>query len=331
MHFKRADIERALKEIENAQKVVIITHRSPDGDAIGSSLGFAKALENWGKEVTVVIPDAYASVFNYLEGNILDHSENTVGAEDAIRSADLLFCLDHNDLKRVGNVREVVDKAIVTKILIDHHPYPSNEFDIMFSSTSYGSTAEMVFHFLDDLDSLHLINEEGATALMTGIITDTGSFKYGTSAITFSVASQLVGKGAKSEDIQKAIFDQNTISRLRLNGYALSEKLEILEDINAAIISLNGDELERFNFQKGDTEGLVNQALSIKGIKMAVFVQDRNGETRLSFRSQDDIEVNKIATENFNGGGHDRAAGGISELSVEETVSKLKEILPNYA
>ena len=327
MHFKREDIAKVLMEIEKSNRVVIVTHRSPDGDAVGSSAGLAGALKNWGKEARVIIPDAYATVFNYIECNVIDHAIDPARAEEEIGKADLIFCLDHNDLKRIGNVKESVEKAAVTKVVIDHHPHPSNEFDIVFSDTSIGSTAEMIFHFLDDLDAFHLIDEECATALMTGIITDTGSFNYGTTAATFSVASQLVRKGAKSQEIQQAIFNQNSLSRMRLNGYALSEKLEVIEYMNAAIVSLNKEELERFNFQKGDTEGLVNQALSIKGIKMAVFVQERNGETRLSFRSQDDIEVNKIAAEHFDGGGHVRAAGGISELSVEDTVEKLKVIL----
>lgn len=327
MHFNKRNIEKTLGLIKKSNKVVITTHRSPDGDAIGSSLGLARALVNWGKEACVIVPDAYAMVFDYLEGKVIDFSVEKDLAIKKFKEADLLFCLDYNDLKRVAEVKTEVDKMNCTKILIDHHPFPSAEFDILFSDTSFGSTAEMVFHFLDDLKSFHLIDEIAATALLTGIITDTGSFKYGTTAGTFSVASQLVRSGANSLEIQEAIFDQNSLSRMRLNGYALSEKLELLKTIQTAIVSLNGEELERFSYEKGDTEGLVNQVLSLKGVKMAIFVMDRNGETRLSFRSQDDIEVNKIAAEHFNGGGHARAAGGVSKLSVEETVQKLKDIL----
>jgi len=330
MFFESRNIERVRQEIEQAQFIVITTHKSPDGDAIGSSLGLRRILENMGKKAIVVVPDPFPDTFSYLEGEVKDFSIQKIEVEEAINNADLIFCLDYNDLKRIAGVGVLVANSNATKVMIDHHPFPSDEFDILFSSTNTGSTAEMIFHFIEDLDEYHLLDEIAATALFTGILTDTGSFKYGTTATTFSVASSLVQKDAKSEEIQKMIFDRNSVDRLKLNGYAISEKLEIIEEGKVALISLNDQELERFNFKRGDTEGLVNRALSIEGVEVAVFVSSRDGETRLSFRSKNNIEVNTIASDNFQGGGHVRAAGGKSNESVEQTVQALKRIMGNY-
>ncbi len=330
MFFESRNIERIRQEIEQAQFIVITTHKSPDGDAIGSSLGLRRILENMGKKAIVVVPDPFPEAFSYLVGEVKDFSLHKIEVEEAISNADLIFCLDYNDLKRIAGVGGLVANSNATKVMIDHHPFPSDEFDILFSSTNTGSTAEMIFHFIEDLDEYHLLDEIAATALFTGILTDTGSFKYGTTATTFSVASSLVQKGAKSEEIQKMIFDRNSVDRLKLNGFAISEKLEIIEDGKVALISLNDQELERFNFKRGDTEGLVNRALSIEGVEVAVFVSSRDGETRLSFRSKNNIKVNTIASENFQGGGHVRAAGGKSNESVEQTVQELKRIMGNY-
>ena len=330
MFFNTNDINRVLAEIEKCSNPVIICHKSPDGDAIGSSLGLRRILENKGKHATVVVPDTYPEVFAYLQGEVLDYSLESEVSIRRIEEADIIFCLDFNDLKRIGGLTPYIQEHKAVKVMIDHHPYPSNEFDILLSSTTTGSTAELVFHLIQDLDEHHLIDRVAATALLTGIITDTGSFKYGTSAVTFSVASSLVGAGAPSEDIQKAIFDQNSLSRLRLNGFAISEKLALHYEGKLAIVWLEEEELKRFDFKRGDTEGLVNQALSIKGVEVAVLITPRDGETRLSFRSKNDVKVNGIASSHFSGGGHERAAGGTSMLPVKQCADEVIEIMVKY-
>ncbi|MEM7162724.1 MAG: bifunctional oligoribonuclease/PAP phosphatase NrnA [Bacteroidota bacterium] len=330
MFFTRSNIEKARNEIQGAKSIVLTAHKSPDGDALGSALGMKKFLENLGKKVEVILPDEFPRNFAFLPGELLIYDNDQGRAKQIISESDIVFCLDYNNLGRIGDMKEALQNYNGTKILIDHHTFPSDEFDLLFSAPQTGSTCELVFEFIQDLDEYHCIDRDVATCLMTGLITDTGSFRYGTNANTFKVASHLLKEGADIEEIQKKIFDNNSLDSLRLKGYAILEKLELIGNGKIALLGLNENELEQFNYQKGDTEGLVNKALSIAGVEIAVFVSDRKGETRLSFRSKNAVKVNGIASEHFMGGGHEKAAGGRSDHNVADTIEKLKRILPEH-
>ncbi len=246
--------------------------------------------------------------------------------------ASLIFCLDYNTPSRVENMEETLRNASATKILIDHHPHPDTEaFQFLLSKTSASSTAELVFEFLEETELTHCITKSAAESLYTGIITDTGSFSFAcNNAKTYRITADLVDKGVKPDRLHRLIYDNFSESRLRLLGHAFAEKLLIFHKYRTAIISLTKDDLTRFNYKAGDTEGIVNYPLSIKEINVSILMTEREGLIRLSFRSKGQFAVNQIAQQYFEGGGHRNAAGGNSYLSIEASIEKIKEILPLY-
>lgn len=322
-----------LKEQSN-KKVVIVSHRSPDGDSIGSSLGMAQFLLHLGHQVKVATPDPAPAFLNWMKGfdemvNFEKHREETLSC---IEKADYIFCLDFNTLVRTASLEQAIRKnKDALWVNLDHHQEPDDFADFQWSDISASSTAEIVFQFVEKVHEKAFMNVAFANCIYTGILTDTGSFRFSsTSAKTHRITAQLLEMGANPTFIHSQVYDSYSPDRLKLLGYALHEKLTLLPQFHAAIIALTEKELQRFNFQKGDTEGLVNFPLSIKEVNLAILITQKDGKVKMSFRSKGNFAANQLAGQYFNGGGHLNAAGGISKLNVPETVEKLKEILPEY-
>ena len=294
----------------------------------------AALLSKTGKDVVVLVPNDYPAFLKWMPGSedaiIFRHNEKK--AEDFISRADLIFCLDYNALNRTGGMEEALRKAPGKKILIDHHLEPVLvDFDYYLSVIQTSSTSELIYQFIEGCSWLDLIDQHIATCLFVGIMTDTGSFSFSCNhPMTFQITASLLRSGINPEQIHRHIYDTYSENRLRLLGYCISEKLTVLPEFSTAFIALSKAELVRFHHQVGDTEGIVNFALSIENIKLAVLLTERKDRIRLSFRSKGDLSVNQIAREYFNGGGHKNAAGGDSFISLEDTIKKLKEALLQY-
>lgn len=251
----------------------------------------------------------------------------------AFETADLVFCLDYNATSRIGPDMQALLEATKCKIvMIDHHLNPEEFPTLIVSETTASSTSELIVELIEQSDNIALLDQKIGTPLYLGILTDTGSFRFSsTKPRTHEVLAKLLAEGVKHHLVHELLNDNNTASRLRLQGYAMCEKLEIMEDYMVAVISLSKEELAKYNYQKGDTDNLANQALSIKGMKVAIVFTERDGIMKISFRSKgEDNPVNVMAAEHFNGGGHANASGGMSELTVIETLAKIKSLVPRY-
>ena len=321
-------------EIQAASYIVITAHKSADGDSIGSSLGLLHFIEKLGKKVIICHPDKAPDFLYWLDTtNILLMEENPEEVTAAIKKADLIFCLDYNAISRVGPEMQVLlEEATGKKIMIDHHLNPEEFPAITLSETTASSTSQLIVDLIEHSGHLDMLDEKIGTPLYLGILTDTGSFRFNSvKPRTHEVLAKILRAGVEHHLIHEKLNDNNTESRLRLQGYAMSEKLEILYDYNVAIISLSKEELAKYNYKKGDTDSLANLVLSIKGMKAAIVFTERDGIMKISFRSKGaENPVNLLAKEHFNGGGHANASGGMSNLSVTETLEKLKGLIPKY-
>lgn len=328
------DLLALKKALEIPKKVVITTHHKPDADALGSSLGMAGYLKKTGHSVTVITPTDYPTFLSWMTGNsevIVFNEGNEEKSATLVEEADLIFCLDFSALGRINELGELVGKSAAEKVLVDHHLEPEDFARYTFWSTDASSTAELVYQLIVDLGGRELVDKDIAEALYAGIMTDTGSFKHpSTTEQTHRVVAELIGRGTDVHRVSKLVYDNNSIDKLRFTGYALSEKLQFLPEYNTAFIAITAEELKRFNSRTGDTEGLVNYALSIEGVVLAALLIDRTEAVKISFRSVGQFSVNTFARENFEGGGHRNAAGGKSDLPLEETVEKFLALLPKY-
>lgn len=316
--------------LENANQIVITTHKSPDGDAIGSSLALFHYLEKLGKEVSVIVPDAYPTFLNWMKGSdkIVQYDEQIEEGDRLVSKADIIFSLDYNGLNRIADLRNPIEKSTATKIVIDHHQDPQDFADHYMVDTECCSTSQLIYEFIEKLDDLDRLDKTIGACIYCGIMTDTGSFRYpSTTAKTHQIIAHVIDLGVDGSKIHQDVFDTYSEDRLRLLGYALTEKMKVFHEHNAAYISLSQEELKRFNFKKGDNEGLVNYPLSIDGIKFTALITEKEGYVSMSFRSKDDFYVNKIANEHFNGGGHIYAAGGMLETSLDEAVKRVEAIM----
>ena len=326
---------KVVKELLNTPKnIVIIGHKNPDGDALGSCLGLSIFLESIGHRPIVIMPNDFPDFLKWMPDHekIVIHEKEIEKSTDYINNAEVIFTLDFNMLDRVGDLQPLLESSVSSFVMIDHHQQPGNYAVATFSDTSMSSTAEMVYHFISALDKLSLIDDKIATNLYTGIMTDTGSFRFpSTSAITHKVIAHLIEAGANNAEIHQNIYDTNSPDRLKLLGVAL-KNLKILPQHNTAYITLTQKELDENNFRKGDTEGFVNYALSIKGIVFAVIFIENKQENivKISLRSKGDFSVNEFARKHYNGGGHVNAAGGRSSHSLNTTISEFISILPDY-
>ncbi len=322
-------------EILNASHILITAHKSPDGDSVGSSLGLFHFIESLGKTAVIGHPDPAPEFLQWLEGidSILYMEKDGEVLKNHFQKADLIFCLDYNATDRVGpEMQQLIKATSAKKIMIDHHLNPENFVDIMVSHPEVCSTAQLIYELIEQSGHADLLNEKTGTPLYLGILTDTGSFRFpSVQPRTHEILGKLLGAGVQHHLVHEHLNDNNTVGRLQLQGYAMSEKLEILDSCNAAIISLTEAELTRFSAQKGDTDGLANLALSIKGIRIAVCLYEKEVKIQMSFRSKgQENPVNILAEEHFDGGGHANASGGISELSMEATLKKLRTLLSVY-
>ncbi len=329
-----ADITTVKSILSQPQKIAIIPHKNPDGDAMGSCLALHAFLQGMGHTAQVIAPNDYPKFLKWMPGNdsVLNFEKENRQAKSFLDGATLIFTLDFNDLSRVGQMQTVLEESTVDFIMIDHHQQPSDYAKVTYSDVTMSSTCEMVYNFIDFLGATDSITKEIATNLYTGIMTDTGSFKYrSTSSKTHRVVAELIDKGAENMEIHRQVFDTNSPSRLHLLGVALSNMV-ILPEYKTAYITLTQEELDEHGFKKGDTEGFVNYGLTLEDIIFAlIFIENKEeGIIKISLRSVGDFSVNAFAREHFNGGGHDNAAGGRSDLSMEETVAQFNEILKNY-
>lgn len=332
--MNKQDIESIKQLLSSKKKIVIVPHKNPDGDAIGSTLGLYHYLSKGPHEVNVIVPNDYPHFLKWIPGNdnILKHDSQTEACEDLINDADIIFTLDFNAFHRTGNMQTVLAESNALKIMVDHHQAPDDYAKYTYSDVSMSSTCEMVYHFIDMLGDADLIESTISTCLYVGIMTDTGSFRFrSTTDKTHAIVSKLIEKGANNNEIHNNVYDTNSYERLQLLGCALTN-LRVIPESRAAYITLSQDELHKYDYKKGDTEGVVNYALSLNGIVLAaIFIEDRKeGIIKISLRSKGDFSVNEMSRAHFEGGGHTNAAGGKSDLSLEKTVEKFISILPSY-
>jgi phosphoesterase RecJ-like protein len=323
-----------LKEVLLERKKILITsHTNPDGDAIGSSLGLYHFLKLSKYEVTVVLPTAYPDFLDWMpaQEEIVIYEKEKEKADQLFQKADIIFSLDYNSSSRLGIATEALQKASAIKILVDHHLHPkTEEYDHVFSTTETTSTSELVFDLIWQLNP-SLLNKEMAACLYTGIMTDTGSFSYACNyEKTFRVVAELYKAGIDGVQINRLVYNNYSENRLRLLGFSISQKLKVIPALCTAYISLTKTELDHYHHKTGDTEGLVNYALSIKGIHFAALLTERDNKIRISFRSVGDFSVNEFAKKHFEGGGHRNAAGGDSYLPMNKTLEKFESLLLEY-
>ncbi|NQY29267.1 MAG: bifunctional oligoribonuclease/PAP phosphatase NrnA [Flavobacteriaceae bacterium] len=328
------DIKKTKTLLQSSENIVITCHKGPDGDAIGSSLALYLYLKKQGKSVTVIVPDDFPFFLKWLpeSEHIILYDADKDAANTIINKADLIFTLDFNALHRTGDMLEVLSNASAKFIMIDHHQQPDDYAEVTYSDTTICSTCQMVYHFIDALGDINTIDTDIANCIYTGIMTDTGSFRFrSTTSTTHRVIANLIDLGIDNAKIHQNVYDSNSYNRLQLLGKSLTN-LKVIPELNTAYISLSAEEQNDFNAQKGDTEGVVNYALSLQGIKLAaIFKEDQNsGLIKISLRSKGDFSVNEFSRAHFNGGGHTNAAGGASTLSLKETLDKFISILPDY-
>lgn len=324
-----AKIESARVLISQSNKIAITCHISPDGDAIGSSLALYWYLREKGKEVTVVVPNMFPDFLKWMEGSesILVYETQTDEAKKAIVESDLIFCLDYNALNRVNRVKDAITESEAKRILIDHHLDPQIECEVKISHPEAAATCELIYRFIDALGDMDGISKACAEALYTGLMTDTGNFSYNSqNPDLYIIVSELLKKGINKDVIYNNVFNVYSVSRLRLIGYCLYQKMRIYPEFKTAVIAMSKEECQRFNYEKGDTEGLVNMPLQIKEIDVSIFVREDDDKIKISFRSQGEVHVNKMA-ELFKGGGHKNAAGGESYCSLRRTLHQIENVV----
>lgn len=328
------DISNIKLLLSNPKKIVIVPHKNPDGDAIGSTLGLYHYLIKGKHNVQVITPNDYPQFLKWIPGEetILKHDSNTNICDNLIQTADIIFTLDFNAFHRTGNMETVLKASHAIKIMIDHHQTPDAYATYMFSDVSMSSTCEMVYHFINMLGDLNKLDTTISTCLYLGIMTDTGSFRFScTSSKTHQVIAHLIENGANNSHIHNSVYDTNSYNSLQLLGCALTN-LKVTPEFRAAYITLSQEELNKFDYKKGDTEGIVNYGLSLENIILAaIFIEDKQeGIIKISLRSKGDFSVNDMSRAHFGGGGHTNAAGGKSYLSLQDTVEKFISILPSY-
>lgn len=328
---KMADLD---KYLHDAGSIIITSHKSPDGDSMGCSLGLFHFLKKQGYPVTVCHPDVAPSFLHWMPGSdeILLLESEPERVKELLDKADLIFCLDYHHPSRTGKMEELLVASHAKKVIIDHHRDPDPEFaTLLFSDISSSSTSQLIYDLIESMGKLDLIDEKSGKCLYTGLVTDTGSFRFSaTSARTHHIAGDLINRGIKTWQVHESLFDTNSLNKLKLVSYALLEKLVILPEYKTAYIWLTRKEEERFNVIKGDTEGLVNQVLSIEGVKLAGFFKESDQIIKISFRSKGEIPTNQLSKAHFEGGGHLNASGGKYVGKIEDAVRKFVTILPNF-
>ena len=332
--IEQAKIDHFTKWFERADKIVIVSHVSPDGDAIGSSLGLAQFLDSQDKTVNVIVPNAFPDFLKWMPGSkdILLYDRYKEFADKLINEADIICCLDFNSLKRIEEMADSVATSPARKILIDHHLYPEDFCRIVISHPEISSTSELVFRLICRMGYFSDISREGAECIYTGMMTDTGGFTYNSNnREIYFIISELLSKGIDKDDIYRKVYNTYSESRLRLMGYVLSN-MKVYREYNSALISLTKEEQGKFDYIKGDSEGFVNIPLSIKNVRFSCFLREDTERRiiKISLRSVGTFPCNKLAAEFFNGGGHLNASGGEFTGTMAEAKKVFEEALKKY-
>ncbi len=327
-------LESLREYLETPKKIVITTHFKPDADALGSSLGLGNYLKKKGHQVNLISPSDYPEFLNWMEGEsevINYEARKKKKSQKLIQEADIIFCLDFNCLNRINELGELVRVAPALKVLIDHHLDPEQFADFELWSTNAAATAELVYELIIRFNDRQYIDQSIAECLYAGIMTDTGQFKHpNTTKNIHLVTADLIELGADIAKVGRYIYDNNSLDRLKFTGYALSQKLKVLKNLRTAYFWISADDLKKFNSKTGDTEGLVNYALSLKDVVFSAVIIERPEAVRLSLRSKGGFSVNDFARDHFSGGGHPNAAGGVSDKGLEETVADFERIVKQY-
>ncbi|WP_186757390.1 DHH family phosphoesterase [Echinicola salinicaeni] len=326
------ELESFKKLLSSPKKIVITTHHKPDADALGSSLGMGNYLKKKNHEVTVITPSDYPSFLYWMKGNdeVLNYEDKDHQEEitEKVAVADMIICLDFSCLKRIHELGELVRDSKAVKVNIDHHLDPEDFADFRYWSTEAAATCELVYDLIVKMGEKDLIDSDIADCLYSGIMTDTGGFRHpNTTKHVHCVTAELIGLGADNAKISRLIYDTNSVNRLKFIGFALSRRLVIHTELNTAYFWISKRDLKKYDSRTGDTEGLVNYALSLDGVKIAAMFTERKDGVKISFRSTEDVAVNQFAAKYFDGGGHKNAAGGKSDLSLKETIEKFEKLI----
>ena len=326
--------EEYLEALSRPKKIIITTHHKPDGDALGSSLGLYHWLKGKGHDVNVVLSSDFPDFLSWMPGfeDLIYYPDQPEESQKLFDEAEIIFCLDYSALSRTNILEPIIREAKGQKWMIDHHLDPEDFATVEYWDSSAAATAQLVYTFIANVyHDKESITAEIASCLYAGIMTDTGSFRFrSTTSAVHHIIANLIDAGAKNWEIHENIYNSSTENRLKFLGYSLLNCLEVIPEYHTALFSLTKEDLLKFNVSTGDTEGLVNYALSIKGIRLAGLFIDRTELIKLSLRSIGDIPCNEICRKYFNGGGHLNASGGNSTDSLEEVVAKFKSILPEY-
>ncbi|MGI6074236.1 MAG: DHH family phosphoesterase [Fermentimonas sp.] len=326
-------VSKIIEKIDSSSDIIITTHLSPDGDAIGSSLALYHFIKNRGKKVKVIVPNSFPNFLKWLNGakDIEVFEYNPSAGAHMLSKADLIFSLDYNVTKRVGEMAAHIENSSGFKILIDHHLHPGEGFDIRVSHPPMSSTSELIFRLIYQAGRYEDMTLEEAEAIYCGMMTDTGSFTYNSnSSEIYEIISFLIKKGVDKDNIHSKVFNNYSEERFRLLGLTLSERMEVYHDIHSALLYLSKEDQTKYNFKKGDTEGFVNYPLSIKDIIFSTFIREEDDLIKLSFRSQGEFPCNKFAADFFNGGGHLNASGGEFYGTLEDAINLYKEGIKKY-
>lgn len=323
-----------LGALDQPKNIVITTHHKPDGDALGSSLGLYLWLKKQGHQVNVITSSDFPTFLDWLPSreDVIVYPNNPTLSLQLFEQADIIFCLDYSALSRTNILEDVIRDARAQKWMIDHHLDPEDFAEVSYWDSNAAATAQLVYTFLtEELNGKDLIDEAIATCLYTGIMTDTGSFRFkAANAAVHRIIADLIEIGVRNWEIHQQVYNSATETRLKFLGYCLLNCLEVIPEYNTAVFSISKDVLQQFEISTGDTEGLVNYALSIRGIRLAGLFIDRTELIKLSLRSIGDVPCNEICRKYFNGGGHLNASGGSSNEPLETVVQRFKEILPEY-
>lgn len=326
------DIKLLKKQLSLPKKIAITTHHKPDADALGSSLAMASYLKKKNHQVTVVSPSDYPCFLHWMKGNdeVINFEEEGKGEKVAniLSEADIVFCLDFSNLSRINEMGELVRSSKAYIVNIDHHQDPEDFADFAWVDDSAAATCELVYELIVQMGDRELIDPDIADCLYAGIMTDTGGFRHpNTTKNVHQVTAELISLGADNSKISKLIYDTNSINKLKFIGFALTRRLVILQDLQTAYFAISKKDLKKYNSQTGDTEGLVNYALSLDGIKLAALFTERKDSVKISFRTAEDVVINKFAGKYFEGGGHKNASGGKSDLNLAQTTEKFEKLV----
>jgi len=326
-------IQKAKHILAPAEKVAVIAHMGPDGDAVGSSLAMADYLIELGKTVQVMFPDAFPGFLKWMPGadKCLIYTENPEACRSFLNETDVIVMLDFNQLRRMGGLAGCVIGLSAKTILIDHHPNPDQFADVTISYPQIASTSEMVFRYICRTGNFDVMTQNCAMCVYTGMMTDTGAFTFNSNnEEMYYIVSQLIHKGADKDDIYNKVYNTYTANRMRLMGFVLYNRMQLWDCYKTAVMTLSMEDLNQFDHQVGDTEGFVNLPLSIDGIEFSVFIREEPDKIKLSFRSRGAFPANRVASELFNGGGHLNAAGAEFYGKLEDAVKLLEESMSDF-